>query len=185
MKKLRVLMQDRRSVQVGMVSAFLYLVLYMWSIGSIRVSRTGPWRLDTAPNLSSMIFRTSAPYLWEASVRVQTPFVSVVFAPMNLLLGLVLSLLVFLNVAATVNLYRQPKSCRIDKGVRGIWAILPSFLTGFACCVPTFLIPLASLSASLVVYVIWLRPFLIPLSVILLLWGSWYSMRFVQVISRN
>jgi len=178
--KFGILLKDKVSVRYGFLASVLYLILYMWSIGSIRGGQAGVWQVDTAPNMMDMIFRSSAPFLWEASVRWVTPLFTLVFAPMNLLLGLVLTDLVFLNLAATINLYRQPKSCRLDAGTKGIWAIVPSFLSGFACCVPTFLIPLASVSASLTVYVIWLRQFLIPLSVLLLMWGAWYAMKRVQ-----
>ncbi len=180
--KINILLKDRKSVYWGLFGAFIYFMIYLWSIGSLRAGTDGIWRFQTASNMTNMLFRSSAPYLWEPSVRLQTPMLSVVFAPLNLFLGLILAGLVFLNLAATINLYRQPKSCRLDAGTKGIWAILPSFLTGFACCVPTFLIPLASISASITVYVIWLRQFLIPISVILLVWGSWYSLRRVQKV---
>jgi len=175
--KLKLLMKDRKSVLWGGVGALVYLGLYLFSIGAFRRGYSGVWSFDTAPNWVNMIFRTSAPYVWEPLIRIQTPMFSLVFAPLNLLLGFVLASLVFINIAATINLYRQPKSCRLDAGTKGLWAILPSFLTGFACCVPTFLIPLASVSASLTVHIIWLRQFIIPLSILLLLWGSWYSLR--------
>ena len=178
--KFKTLLTDKVSIRYGILGSFIYFLIYMWSIGAIRSGSLGVWRVDTAPNIMDMLFRTSAPFLWEASVRLVTPIFTFVFAPMNLLLGLILADLVFLNLAATINLYRQPKSCRLDAGTKGIWAILPSFLSGFACCVPTFLIPLASVSASLTVYVIWLRQFLIPLSVLLLMWGAWYAMKRVQ-----
>jgi len=70
-----------------------------------------------------------------------------------------------------------PKQCRIDFEVKGIWAVLPSFLTGFACCVPTFLIPFASLLSGIAVYFIKIRPFLIPLAVGLLLWSIHYTIK--------
>lgn len=180
--KFKLLLQDRVSIRYGALGSLLYFLIYLWSIGAIRSGSEGLWRLDTAPNMLDMLFRTSAPFLWEASVRWVTPWFTLVFAPMNLFLGLILSDLVFLNLAATINLYRQPKSCRLDAGTTGIWAIVPSFLSGFACCVPTFMIPLASVSASLTVYVIWLRQFLIPLSVLLLMWGAWYAMKRVQSV---
>ncbi len=180
--KLKLLLRDKKSVGWGALGACVYLGIYMWSIGAFREGRQGTYALDIARNWQSMIFRTSAPYVWEPMIRLQLPMFSLVFSPVNLLLGILLGTLVFINLAATINLYRQPKSCRIDAGNKGLLAILPSFLTGFACCVPTFLIPLASISASITVYVIWFRQFLIPLSVLLLLWGSLYSLKRVQKV---
>lgn len=83
-----------------------------------------------------------------------------------------------LNIAAMVFLYSLPKSCRLDGGSKkGLLAILPSFLTGFACCVPSFIIPLASLLGSLSIYIIKLRVVFIPLSIFFLGLGLFFGIK--------
>lgn len=92
-----------------------------------------------------------------------------------------MTLMVFLNLFLGVMLYKLPKMCKIDYKPVGILAILPSFLTGFACCVPTFLISFASIFGSFGAYLIRFRWLFIPLSLLFLIVGYVYSIRKVKV----
>ncbi len=174
------LWDDDNARRWGAVAGVVYFVVYQISLGHLRIMGSGGFSLTLAKNWQQLFFKTSAPFLWEPLLRWTTPLFEWVIAPVNIFLGLVLGALVIVNVGATIYLYSLPKMCRLDAGTKGLWGILPSFLTGFACCAPTFLIPLVSVFGSLTIYITWLRILLIPAGLLLLVWGAYYSRRQIR-----
>lgn len=178
---IRELRTSPKSRMGGVIAAFLYTAVYLISIGHFRlVLSQGVFGVSLAPNWEALLVKTNAPFLWEPVARISTPIAELLLAPLNVALGIILGLFVAVNVSAAIYLRSLPKQCRLESGSKGLMAILPTFLTGFACCAPTFLIPLVSVVGSLAVYINWLRILLIPLSVVLLAWGGYVGLRQVE-----
>ncbi len=72
---------------------------------------------------------------------------AVFLSPVNLLLGAVVAALVGCNIAVAAHAARQAASCRRTRYAR-LLGVLPAFLLGFACCVPTFLLVLGASTAA-------------------------------------
>lgn len=166
--------------RIAVVSALLYLFVYFYSVGHIVYSRGITLQVEAFPSFQvvpdwpAKLLKTIAPYAYEPlGALYLTPHLAVFLAPPNLLLGLLLGALVGVNLALAVHQFRRQQSCRRPT-VSGFLGALPSFLTGFTCCVPTVAIVLG---ANSVLALIAVRAYLIPASVILLvaggLWGAW------------
>lgn len=163
------------------MASLLYTAVYLISIGHLRlVLAQGTFGFSLASNWQSLLVKSNAPFLWEPIARVSTPLFAVLIAPLNIALGFTLGVFVALNISATIYLRSLPKQCRLEGGSKGFMAILPTFLTGFACCAPAFLVPFVSVIGSLAVYINWFRILLIPLSVLLLSWGGYVGLKQVK-----
>jgi hypothetical protein len=129
----------------------------------------------------SLLTRNISPFLYEPLGYIEL-FNSVRFliAPANIVLGLFLSILVFLNIASVIYIYSMPKQCRVDAKFRGLVGILPSFLSGFACCLPSILIPLASILGSTTAFFSRVFQWLLPISILLLLYGAISSLKKIR-----
>ncbi|WP_426975417.1 hypothetical protein ACQCSU_11655 [Pseudarthrobacter sp. O4] len=161
----------RRDRRTGLVAATVTLVLYLIAIGDLAVSLSGDW--DHAPVIQTApasLWRIRAPYLFEPVLVVHPiPQLAVFVSPVNIALGAVLAALVGCNIAVAANSARTAVSCRRPGYSRAL-AVLPAFLMGLACCVPTFLLVLGSgVAATLLPLVLPLRPIFYPLALVLLL----------------
>jgi hypothetical protein len=95
-----------------------------------------------------MLERRAALY-FEAIAVVSLPYLTWLVAPINILIGALMGLLVGINMALGDLAWRQPRACRIGAG-GGVFAALPGLLAGSACCAPTLLLVLGiPASASL------------------------------------
>lgn len=161
----------RRHRRAGLVAALVTLVLYLLAIGDLAVSLSGTWTnaplIQTAP---AAMWQTRAPYLFEpVLVMHPAPQLAVFISPVNIALGAVLAALVGCNIAVAAHSARTAASCR-RPGYSKVLAVLPAFLLGFACCVPTFLLVLGSgAAATLLPLMLPLRPIFYPLALLLLL----------------
>ncbi len=118
------------------------------------------------------LWRQRAPYNFEP-VGVFQPFegFAIFFAVPNLLLGAGLGLLLGLNIATLLHVYARAKACGV-KSVTGLFASIPAFLTGVACCTPTFIVFLgAAFTASFIALLAWLMPAAIAALVLALAWN--------------
>ncbi|WP_030842203.1 hypothetical protein [Streptomyces sp. NRRL F-4474] len=177
-RRVRAALAVSRHRRAALVTATLTLVVYLFSIGDLAVSGSG--RFTGAPAVRAapdQLFTTRAPYLFEPVLSWHpSSHVAVFISPVNLLLGAVVAALVGCNIAVTAHAARQAASCRRTRYAR-LLAVLPSFLLGFACCVPAFVLVLgASTAAVLLPVLIPLRPVLYPLTLVLLtatlVWGT-------------
>lgn len=178
-RRLRAALAMRRHRRVGVVAAAVVLLAYLFSIGDLVVSVSG--RFAGVPVFQTaweQVFRARAPYLFEPVLAVHpTQYVAVFLSPVNLLLGAIVAALVGCNVAVAGLAAQQAASfCRRTRYAR-LLAVLPAFLLGFACCVPTFLLVLgSSTAAALLPVLIPLRPVFYPLTLLLLVstlvWGA-------------
>lgn len=175
LKKIRKILKDPKAKFVGIFVLVLYFIVYLISIDHLFFNE-GTFEVFVVDSPLTRMFVTRAPYVWEPVAAITFWGIKVFIAPMNLLLGGFLAVLVGANIMVAVFGYRFRKMCRIDTGY-GLLGVLPSMLTGFACCAPTFLIALAPALGSFAVYFIQLQPFLIPVSVILLLGALTWSVK--------
>ena len=79
-----------------------------------------------------------------------------------------------------IYMYTLPRQCRLDTKFSGIIGILPSFLTGFACCVSSFIIPLASVIGSSASFLTKFFRWILPVSFALLVYGAINGLRKVS-----
>ena len=159
--------RDGRSRLYGLAIALIYFIVYLNSVGNLLFTAdSGFLDLSVVPNWKINIFKSIAPYLWEsiAVLRITGGLSWFISVP-NLLLDIFLSTLVFLNIASAMYSYQV---LPIRPGLRGFIGLVPSLFTGFACCVPTFIITLGAISTSFTVFFIEIRQFLVPVSVLVM-----------------
>jgi len=165
---------------LGVITFNLYFMVYYWSIDYLNFGVSGSL-IRWSPMWRSLIFKPISSFLFEPIGVIQNFGIQLFIAPVNILIGLVLSGLVFLNITASLYIYKLPKQCRLDHNFNGLIGILPSFLTGFACCAPTFLISLSSVIGSSASFLSPFFAWLLPLSFIFLIWGLRKSYKIIQM----
>jgi hypothetical protein len=150
---------------VLLVSATLYLLLYLFAIGDLGFhGAPSPLGVQWNRHPFTILFKQRSPFYFEAIAVVELPFLTYLFSPMNLLLGLVLSTLVGLNLAFSYLSLVQPKVC-YGRPALGFLASLPALLAGAACCGPLLLLLLGiQATASLIA----LFGILVPIALLLL-----------------
>lgn len=104
----RVLLSQRRPRMILVITALLYLLVYLYAIGDINVR--GMYGLSDAylvsDPLSTMLERRAALY-FEAIAVVSLPYLTWLVAPINILIGALLGLLVGINMALSDLAWRQ------------------------------------------------------------------------------
>lgn len=174
--------------RIALISAFLYLLTYLYSIRHIVFLRGIALPVEAVPAFQvvpdwpAKLGKTIAPYAYEPLAALYlTPHLTIFLAPVNLLLGLMLGTLVGINLALAVHQFKRQRACRRPT-VSGFLGSLPSLLTGFTCCVPTVALVLG---ANSVLALIALRAYLVPVSAFLLvagaLWGAWRGSQAHQI----
>jgi hypothetical protein len=113
-----------------------------------------------------------APFLFEPVISISfPPNISILISPINVGLMIILMILIYFNFSILFISIFKPKHCQIKRKSGRIITILPAFLTGFACCVPTFIIAwvgvLGTFSSTVILFTRWA----IPISIILLIYG--------------
>lgn len=180
-QKLERVLQSKKSKKIGVIGSIAFFLTYLYSIDSINIHLTSVG-VETVPNWTQRLLDTRAPYLWEPVLRLDLGLISLFLHPLNILLALLLSFLVFLTITTMAYMYKNPKTCRVNK--TGIMGVLPASLTGFACCAPSLSLLLAPiLGASSTVLFINILPFFIPLSTFLLLLGIYLLLKDIEPIS--
>ena len=162
--------RDALAVLVGVSVA--YLALYLVAIGRL-VSGSGETGVLVVEDLS-LAFRSTGPLSFEPIARIDVGFLSLLFSPLDTLLGLGLAILVGLSLALFYLAWTQPAACGID-GATGALAAIPALLSGTACCGPVLLLALGIQASALSLAIF---DVLLPLAVALLV-GS------LVLVSRN
>ncbi len=171
------LQKDKKALSIALTIASVYFLFYLWSIQNIVFDSFGHiMQFEFASDWISLIFRQRVALLWEP-IGVWHIFdgLSIFIAPLNIVLALILSVLVYMNILVAVYTYRMGSVCNIRPKFHGIIGFLPAFLTGFACCAPTFIIAFAAAFSSITTLFIAIRPWLIPASILIMIFGYWYS----------
>jgi hypothetical protein len=151
------------------VTAATYLPLYLAGLAYLGLGRWG-LGLSVVADPLTRTFRPVGPFQWEPIALLTAGPIELLIAPLNLLLGTVLALLVALNLAVSVVAWRGPAACRIGPGA-GAVAGLPGLLSGAACCGPAILLVIGvQASAGLIAAFRWLVPVGVLALVGTLLW---------------
>jgi len=179
MNKVFIILKDKKAGWIGLAAGFIYALLYLYSIGNITiVEMPESLSFKVVDDWQDKIFKQIAPFFWEA-IAVFYIYRGLIFllSVPNLIIAFLLGLLVFLNMTVAIFSYSLSRVCRTRPRFEGLIGFLPSLFAGVACCVPTFLIALGPVLASFTVFFITLRPFLIPVSFILMIAGLIWSIR--------
>lgn len=163
---------------ISLSLGFLYLLLYLYAVGQLVLGRNafspgGSPAFVTAPGWTAKLFEPIAGYTFEPVAALYLfEGLTLFIAPLNLLIGTVLSGLIALNVASAAYSLAAVRSCR-RLSWTGLLGSLPALLTGFACCVPTVGLVLG---ANLALTLIGLQTFLLPVSVAALTAGLFWNL---------
>lgn len=167
-----VLLQIRRFRTALILVTLVYLVAFLFAIQNLTLPTGTDFAMLWAD--PALMFRRTGYLLFDAIAVIHTPLFTWLLAPLNLLLGLFISLLVGLNLVLSWTAWRQPRVCRVN-GTTGTLGLIPALLAGGACCAPTLLLVLGiQATAALITAVQWM----IPLALVLLI-GSlvWVAQR--------
>jgi hypothetical protein len=175
---------SRRSRISAVAAGAVVLFLYLLAVGDIGVSVRGSYatfvRTPSAQLLANWpdkLVATRGAFLFEPiAVIYPLPQLALFLSPGNVLLGGMLALMFGLNVAVAVHAVSQAVTCRRTAFGR-LAGVLPAFLTGMVCCVPSFALLFgASTAAVLLPALAPIRGYLFPLSVMLMVvtlaWGT-------------
>lgn len=175
---LRETLSARRERWIFGIATTIILVLYLLAIGDLAISASGRW--SSAPGVRIApdgLFRARAPWLFEPVLELHAgAHLAAFLSPINVLLGATVAALAGLNIAVAAYGARQAVACRRPGYSRSL-AVLPAFLLGFACCVPTFVLALgAGTAAAILPVLLPIRPLFYPLTLGLLVgvlvWGG-------------
>lgn len=167
---LRQALTGRRQRRIAVGVGSVVLVLYLAAIGDIAVATSGRYSpgVRFAPE---QLVEARAAYLFEPIVVLAGSHVAAFLSPINLLLGGVVAALVAATITLAAYGARQATACRRPGYSRAL-AVLPAFLLGFACCVPTFVLALgAGTAAAILPVLLPLRSLFYPITLVLLLTG--------------
>lgn len=162
--------------------AVAYLVVYLWAIQNLVFSfGTDLTRfvdvpsIQVVPDWTSKVLEPIAAFYYEPVAAVYPAnHVTLLISPANIGMGLLLSVLVGLNVAVALLTAGRAVACR-RRSFGGLLGALPGFLTGFACCVPTFALVLG---VQFTLALIAVRTYFFPLAVAAMLLSlAWNARR--------
>lgn len=165
--------KQKKSLMVGVLVSILYLFIYLISIEHLFLSNQQN-SFFVVNNPLERMFLSRAPFMWEPIASMSFSGIGIFLSPLNIILGGVLGILVGANIMISVFSYKFRKICNLNSNYSLI-GVLPSMLSGFACCAPTFVIALAPALASFTVSILYIQPFLIPFSIIIMLLGLIWS----------
>lgn len=182
--KIIIILKNRKAIASGIVVGLIFLIIYLISIQHLSLADSGKPSLVFADNIIEKIFSMRAPFMWEPIASLSFLGVQFFVSPLNILLGVLLSILVFLNISVAVFSYQYRKVCSVKPGY-SLTGVLPAMFTGFACCAPTFIIALAPALASFTIFFITIQPFLIPASFLIMSIGLWWSVSRIPIEDKN
>ncbi len=162
MRKLVEIMRVPSHRRLALGIAGTYFVLFLWGLQDI--SRGGRGFAFLTANWSRALDRTGS-LTFEPVAQLTLPGLTVLLSPINMLMGVVLSVLAGLNLLVTYIALTRPWACGFNRST-GVLASLPALLAGSACCAPAVLLILGIQASSLFIGVFQV---LIPASLILLL----------------
>ena len=149
--------------------AVLYLLAFLLAVQNLSIPGGGT--AVRGGNLSAMFQRTGF-LLFDAVAIVRIPAFTLLVSPVNILMGVVLSVFVGLNLTLCYIAWRQPRACSVNKAT-GTLGILPALLAGGACCAPTVLLILGiQATAALITASQWMIPLAFVLLIGSLVWIS-------------
>lgn len=161
----------RRFKLIGIFVALGYALTYMYLTGNIVYLPDFDTKFTPVPSINfaddwiDKVWRLRAPANWEPIVAAYPVAGLIILLPIpNLIIAVLLSLLFGANISLALYRLMLPKAC-VRGSTSGILGVLPSFLTGFGCCVPTAAL---ALGASFVGAFLAVGNFLLPTSIAIL-----------------
>lgn len=171
---LRRLLMDPASQALAWSVALVYLAVFQIAVGDLTIDGAArPASMLAITDWESLLFRTRAPFQFEAVAVLEAPFLVWLLSPMNLIIGTTLGLLTGLQIALVRIVRRCAVACGLSPAT-GLLAGLPGLLAGHACCAPTLLI---LLGVQMTTSLITLMGLLIPTAVVFLLLGLVLTLR--------
>lgn len=168
---------NKKNAFISSTIGIIYFFIYYWSIGFVKFN---PGTTIYLENWRELLFRRSSFFLYEPIGIQSIANLQFYIAPMNILIGLVLTLLVSINIMMVLHLRKQSKVCSVKYS--GFIGILPSFLTGFACCTPSFLFPLISTIGGTATFFTKAFKWFLPLAIALLLYSTISTYRKIKLL---
>ena len=157
-------------VALSVAVAVGYLGSYLWATDllSVRSGLGVSWLVIDDP--LGRLFDRTGPVSFEPVALLDLWVVRVLVAPIDLVIGSVLALLVGINLGLVYLAIVQPKACGMGAG-SGLLASIPALLSGSACCGPMIAIVLGIQLGGTALTVL---PWLLPIGVVLLVGSSLY-----------
>ncbi|MCS5421510.1 MULTISPECIES: hypothetical protein [Psychrilyobacter] len=179
MTNLNKILRDKSSRRIGFLAGLIYFILYLYSVGDISLENDIQGGIFFLSNWRDVIFKMKSTFIWEAVGVISGKNIYMAISPLNILLGVILSGLIFVNISTALYAKKHPGSCPLGMKT-GFLGVFASFLGGFACCVPTFIIVLGPIFSGLTLFFIKIRVFLIPGSLLILIWGAIWGVKRVK-----
>jgi len=157
--------RDGRAILMGAAAG--YLLAYLLAVGHLGTG-FGDVGVYVVADPLAALFSQRAPFSFEPVARLALGPVTLLLAPVNLALGLVLGGLVGANLAVSYLAWQRPEACGVAPGkasASGALAGVPALLSGAACCGPVVLVVLGIQASSALLTTF---QFLLPLSVVML-----------------
>ncbi|MDW7661581.1 MAG: hypothetical protein SCL54_09215 [Bacillota bacterium] len=174
---MRFLKQKPSILWPSLLVSLLYGLFYYSSIGYLYFESHTVGLLKV-PNMGDLLLKTRAPFLWEPTLRVYTGFgMTIDLSVINVLIMIFLIIIAFLNIALLVTSIKMPKVCSIGSKTGRLASMLPAFLSGFACCAPTFVILWVSVFGGVATSFLAIVRWALPFAIILLVVGAWKGLR--------
>jgi len=137
-------LHDRRARRTAVAVAAAYLLVYLLAVGDVTISPASDLArfvdlpsLQAAPDWTAKLLQRRAAFAYEPVLALYpVNHVTVLVAPLDLVMGLLLGSLAGLNVAVALLARRASQACRL-RGLPGLLGAVPALLTGVTCCVPT------------------------------------------------
>jgi len=176
MNKTKILFNDKKLLAYFLFLGFIYFLLYLYATGDISfLPSSQEFSVFFLTSWRGVLFKSKSPFIWEAIGVMSFGRIYLAISPMNIFIGLSISVLVSFNLILIRYFYEYPSPCPLGKG--SLLGIFTGLFGGFACCVPTFIILLGPAFSSLTVFFIHLRVLLIPLTIALLTWGLLHGIK--------
>lgn len=132
--------RDGRAILMGAAAG--YLLAYLLAVGHLGTG-FGDVGVYVVADPLAALFSQRAPFSFEPVARLALGPVTLLLAPVNLALGLVLGGLVGANLAVSYLAWQRPEACGVAPGkasASGALAGVPALLSGAACCGPVVLL---------------------------------------------
>jgi len=147
--KLRAILSIRFYRRLSVAIGILYLALFLVALRDISVGGAG---FDLSTTDWARMFERTGAVTFEPIAQVTLPGLTILLAPLNILIGAALASLAGLNLSVTWMAFRQPRACRFNRST-GFLASLPALLAGGACCAPAIVLILGLQVSSLFISV--------------------------------
>ncbi len=128
---LKTLRKDPYILRLSLFLSIIYGFVYYWSAGFILFRRGLPLGFMTVSDPAALLWQMRGPFLWEAIAQLNLPILGTLMLSVpNLLIGFLLTLLVYSNLVVVLIGIRHPAYCPINKKRKGnsLVAMFPAIL---------------------------------------------------------